>query len=73
MPARCPRANADAVVAAGKDYLFALKNEHRTMFKFADELLASEAVVDHTEDVLDNEKPLAKQHRRRGKRSNRRR
>ncbi len=25
------RANADAVVAAGKDYLFALKDEHRTM------------------------------------------
>jgi hypothetical protein len=49
------RANADAVVAADKDYLFALKNEHRTMFKLADELLATEAVVDHTEDVLDNE------------------
>jgi hypothetical protein len=48
------RANADAVVAAGKDYLFALKDEHRTMCKLADELLASEAVVDHTEDVLDN-------------------
>lgn len=48
------RANADAVVAARKDYLFALKDEHRTMFRLADELLASETVVDHTEDVLDN-------------------
>jgi len=48
------RANADAVVAASKDYLFALKDEHRTMFRLADELLASETVVDHTEDVLDN-------------------
>ena len=48
------RANADAVVAAGKDYLFALKDEHRTMCRLADELLASEPVVDHTEDVLDS-------------------
>ena len=48
------RANSDAVVAAGKDYLFALKDEHRTMFKLADELLASEPVIAHTEDVLDN-------------------
>jgi hypothetical protein len=47
------RANADAVVAAGKDYLFALKDEHRIMCKLADELLASEPVLDHTEDVLD--------------------
>jgi hypothetical protein len=48
------RANADAVVAAGKDYLFALKDEHRTMCRLADELLASETVLDHTEDALDN-------------------
>jgi hypothetical protein len=47
------RANADAVVAAGKDYLFALKDEHRTMCRLADELLASEPVMDRTEDVLD--------------------
>ena len=47
------RANADAVVAAGKDYLFALKDEHRTMCRLADELLASEPVVGRTEDVLD--------------------
>ena len=47
------RANADTVIAAGKDYLFALKDEHRTMCKLADELLASEPVVDRTEDVLD--------------------
>lgn len=48
------RANADAVVAAGKNYLFALKDEHRAMCKLAVELLASEAVIAHTEDVLDN-------------------
>jgi len=48
------RANADAVVAAGKHYLFALKDEHRTMCKLADEMLAGEAVLDKTEDVLDN-------------------
>ena len=47
------RANADAVVAAGKDYLFALKDEHRTMCRLADELLASEPVLDRTDDVLD--------------------
>jgi hypothetical protein len=49
------RANADAVVAAGKGYLFALKDEHRTMCKLADELLAAETALDRTEDVLDNE------------------
>jgi hypothetical protein len=48
------RANADAVVAAGKDYLFALKDGQRTMCRLADEMLASEPVVDHTEDRLDN-------------------
>jgi len=49
------RANADAVIAAGKDYLFALKDEHRTMCRLADELLASEPAVDRTEDKLDND------------------
>jgi hypothetical protein len=49
------RANADAVVAAGKDYLFALKDEHRTMCRLAVELLSGETVVARTEDVLDNE------------------
>jgi hypothetical protein len=49
------RANADAVIAAGKDYLFALKDEHRTMCRLADELLAAEPELDRTEDVLDNE------------------
>src|SRR6266542_1397074 len=48
------RANADAVVAAGKDYLFALKDEHRTMCRLADEMLDGEAVLDKTEDALDN-------------------
>jgi hypothetical protein len=49
------RANADAVVAAGKDYLFALKNEHRTMFKLATELLDPHDVAAQTVDVLDGE------------------
>jgi hypothetical protein len=49
------RANADAVVAAGKHYLFALKDEHRTMCRLAVELLAVESAVARTEDVLDNE------------------
>ena len=48
------RANADAVVAAGKDYLFALKDEQRAMCRLADEMLAGEAVLDRTEDQLDN-------------------
>jgi hypothetical protein len=48
------RANADAVVAAGKHYLFALKDEHRAMCKLAVELLAVETVIARTEDVLDN-------------------
>jgi hypothetical protein len=47
------RANADAVVAAGKDYLFALKDEHRAMCRLALDLLATEPVVDRTEDRLD--------------------
>jgi hypothetical protein len=49
------RANADAVVAAGKDYLFALKDEHRTMCRLADELLAVEDVIARTEDAIDKE------------------
>jgi hypothetical protein len=49
------RANADAVVAAGKDYLFALKDEHRAMCRLADELLAVEDVIVRTEDALDDE------------------
>jgi hypothetical protein len=42
-------------VAAGKDYLFALKDEHRAMCRLAVELLAVEKVIARTEDVLDNE------------------
>jgi len=50
------RANADTVVAAGKQYLFALKDEHRrTMCRLAVELLAVETVVARTEDALDNQ------------------
>ncbi len=48
------RANADAVTAAGKEYLFALKDEHQAMCKLAVELLAVENVIARTEDVLDN-------------------
>ena len=48
------RANADTTITEGKHYLFALKDEHRTMCKLADEMLAGEEVADHTEDVLDN-------------------
>lgn len=48
------RANADAVVAAGKHYLFALKDEHRAMCRLAVELLAAENVLARTEDALDN-------------------
>jgi hypothetical protein len=48
------RANADAVIAGGKHYLFALKDEQRAMCKLALDLLATEPVVDRTEDVLDS-------------------
>jgi hypothetical protein len=48
-------ANGRAVVDAKKDYLFALKNEHRTMLKLATEMLAAQEVVARTVDVLDNQ------------------
>jgi hypothetical protein len=46
------RKNADAVVEAGKDYLFALKDEQRVMWRLADELLSSEPVIDCTQETL---------------------
>jgi hypothetical protein len=46
--------NAKAVVDAGKNYLFALKGEQRTMFKLATELLDPHDVAARTVDVLDN-------------------
>lgn len=49
------RTNADTVVAAGKHYLFALKDEHRTMCRLAIEHLAGETVIARTEDLLDSE------------------
>lgn len=49
------RANADAVVAAGKHYLFALKDEQRAMCRLAGELLSTEPVVEHTVDRLRGE------------------
>ncbi len=49
------RSNADAVIAAGKDYLFALKDESRTMCRLAEEMLRFEPVLHQTTDVLDNE------------------
>jgi hypothetical protein len=39
------RANADAVIAVGKDYVFALKNEHRKMCRLAYELLALDSAA----------------------------
>jgi hypothetical protein len=48
-------ANASAVVAAGKDYLFTLKGEQRYMFKLASEVLDPSDVAAQTVDVLDNE------------------
>jgi hypothetical protein len=47
--------NAKAVVDAGKNYLFALKGEQRTMYKLAEELLDPHDVAAHTVDVLDNQ------------------
>ncbi len=48
-------ANASAVVAAGKHYLFTLKGEQRTMYKLAAELLDPHDVAAQTVDVLDNQ------------------
>jgi len=48
-------ANGKAVVEAKKDYLFALKNEHRTMLKLATELLSAQEMVAQTVDGLDNQ------------------
>ena len=47
-------ANGAVVVAAAKDYLFALKNEHRTMLKLASEHLDPDEPAGRTEDALDN-------------------
>jgi hypothetical protein len=48
-------ANASMVVGAGKDYLFTLKGEQRTMFKLASELLDPHDVAAQTVDALDNQ------------------
>ena len=48
-------ANGTAVVKAGKDYVFRLKGEQRTMFKLASELLDPADAVARTEDVLDKQ------------------
>jgi hypothetical protein len=48
------RSNADAVIAAGKDYLFALKDESRTMCRLVEEMLRFEPVLHRTTDVLDH-------------------
>lgn len=47
-------ANGQQVVEAGKQYLFSLKGEQRTMYKLAEELLDPNEVVAETVDVLDN-------------------
>lgn len=48
------RSNADAVIAAGKDYLFALKDESRAMCRLAQEMLRFEPVLHQTVEMLDN-------------------
>ncbi len=48
-------ANGKAVVDAGKDYLFSLKDENRTMLKLAMEMLAAQETVARTVDMLDSE------------------
>ncbi len=47
-------ANGAAVVAEGKDYLFTLKDEHRTMLKLATELVDPHEVAAQKTDVLEN-------------------
>ncbi|HTP28908.1 MAG TPA: ISAs1 family transposase [Anaeromyxobacteraceae bacterium] len=48
-------ANGSTVVHGGKDYLFSLKDENRTMLKLATEMLAPQETVARTVDVLDNQ------------------
>jgi hypothetical protein len=48
-------ANAKAVVDSGKDYLFTLKGDQRTMYKLAEELLDPHEVAAQTVDLLDNQ------------------
>lgn len=55
------RENGDAVVNSGKDYLFRLRGDQRTMFKLADELLETEEVVARTEDVLSSQMSFFRQ------------
>ena len=47
-------ANGRAVVDAGKDYLFRLRGDQRTMYKLAEELLEPSEVVARTVDHLDS-------------------
>jgi hypothetical protein len=54
-------ANAAAVVAAGKDYVFALKNEQFTMVKLAGELLDPHEIAARTDDVRDNETTVTRE------------
>ena len=46
--------NGRLVVDSGKEYLFRLRGEQRTMYKLAEELLDPNDVVAQTVDVLDN-------------------
>jgi hypothetical protein len=48
-------ANGAAVVAAGKDYAFRLRNESRYMYRMAQELCDEDDVAAETVDVLDND------------------
>jgi Transposase DDE domain len=47
-------ANGTAVVDAGKDYVFRLRGEHRTMFRLASDHLDPADAVARTVDVFDN-------------------
>jgi len=52
------RENAKAVTAAGKDYIFRLKNERRQRYQLARTLFWSAKPLAFTEDVLSNQKTV---------------
>jgi hypothetical protein len=52
--------NGRIVVEAGKDYLFRLKGEQRTMYKLAEEHFAAVAPVAQTVDILDKRRSVTR-------------
>jgi hypothetical protein len=52
--------NAHAVVAAGKHYLFRLRDDRRLMLQLAQSVLASKPVSAQTEDVLSNQRSIVR-------------